>query len=157
MINLTDLTTLEFEAARPEGPHQDLIVRCAGCESSTAFSNHVPASHIRNVMRARGWRLAPKVLCADCERDGLLEFRATQRWANQVHGANLPASSIPGPVPGFVYAGGLHILAPGGGAAPALYVLDWNGAQLVSEHLEDLDRKLFGVWLALETILPKSP
>jgi hypothetical protein len=71
------------------------------------------------------------------------EFQATRTWADDLVAALGPDIIYQPDRPGFHYAGGLHIFAPGGGAAPNVYELVIGNEQTLSEDLTELERRLY--------------
>lgn len=63
-------------------------------------------------------------------------FQASREWRDDL-------TPIARHVPGFAYLYDLYIIAQGGGAAPALYTLEWMGDEEVSDDLDTLERKLY--------------
>jgi hypothetical protein len=75
------------------------------------------------------------------------EFQATREWADDLVAA-LGPDIIYQPGPGLHYKWGLHIFAPGGGAAPNIYELVIGNEQTLSEDLTELERKLYAYGLS---------
>jgi hypothetical protein len=71
------------------------------------------------------------------------EFQATRIWAHDLVDALGPDIIYQPGRPGFHYKGGLHIFAPGGGAATNVYELVIGNEQTLSEDLTELERKLY--------------
>lgn len=69
------------------------------------------------------------------------QFQATRKWSDdlsQATGCDYGEHRV-----GFVYDGGLHIFAEGGGAAPASYQLLIMSDETVSADLTELERLLY--------------
>jgi len=81
------------------------------------------------------------------------QFQSTRKWADDVHAAI--GEDRDEPESGFVYEGGLHIFAMGGGAAPESYLLVIANSQRASGSLTVLERDLYEYGCA-EGILGKE-
>jgi hypothetical protein len=69
------------------------------------------------------------------------QFQTTRKWTDDLGEAI--GADFGEKVSGFVYAGNLHIIARAGGAYPDFYELIIYRDSTVSEHLENLERKLY--------------
>ena len=69
------------------------------------------------------------------------QFQRTRKYTEDLTCHIAPDYGVE--LPGFVYAGDLHLIADGGGAAPDLYTLVIHNYEKTSGDLTALERELY--------------